>query len=509
MSPYRERLESFGIGVSLANLCYIRLWAEIFGISGHDAYFLKIGPREFIAAVAAVLAFGTLLGAGVHVARVVPRLRPVAISIGALLAFLVVSNLGKTKYPGLLYFHLLWRKDELLRLGLLAAALLVFLVLLVAFRRAVIRVVPRALLYLSAFVPLTIGRALFYAVTLQASGHSVEGAAAKPGTAPSRAEEGPAVVLIVFDAMGRRLAFEDRPAGIELPAFDRLRRESVDATRVTAVAPATARVLPALLSGVLPRDVTPLGTNELELTLDDGRRVRWSEEDSLFAEARRLGGRASAAGWYHPYCRVFRNLDECAWYSSTTGHGRIGDDSLLASVAAESRVLDPYTVHRRRQIATWRQLLADSRAIVTQPGRGFALLHLNVPHVPAVWDGESSRPTPWLFHPRRYADSLEHADLTLAEIRRAMEDAGTWDATTVIVTSDHPAKEAREAFGLPDEHVPLLIKLAGAHEGRVQIEPVSAGVTHELIRWLLSAPDADPESVARWLDQRAENRAIR
>ena len=77
-------------------------------------------------------------------------------------------------------------------------------------------------------------------------------------------------------------------------------------------------------------------------------------------------------------------------------------------------------------------------------------------------------------------DNLEYADLTLARLREAMEDAGLWDQTTVIVTSDHPNRPAIwEGFGLWTEEerslsrlrqkarVPCLIKPARRSTGLV------------------------------------------
>src|SRR5207249_2849325 len=86
-------------------------------------------------------------------------------------------------------------------------------------------------------------------------------------------------------------------------------------------------------------------------------------------------------------------------------------------------------------------------------------------------DGESS-----------YIDNLRLVDRTMAELRRAMEATGTWDRTTVLVTSDHwwrhelwrqAGELAREEVPFAskvDHRVPFILKLAGQREA-VTYEP--------------------------------------
>jgi len=486
-------------GISLANLCYLRLWAELFVISERGRYFVKAGPQEILAAILSVVVLGLLFAAGAQLARRASAARIPARVAFLFVLFLLLSNLGRDKEPGLLYLVALVREGDFLRVVALSALALAGSAAVLVWRDRFFRAAPTVLLALSPFVVVTFGRAASDAWTLSRSGHIPEGDAPVPGSAPA-APDGPAVVLMIFDGMGRRMAFENRPEGVRMPSFDRLRAESVEARDVVAVNTATARVLPALLSGVIPLKTKADGASDLRLTLAGGREVLWSETDTLFDEALRLGGRASVVGWYHPYCRVFDGLSECAWYSSTTGHGRIAETSIFSAAYAEIAALDPYTVHRVRQIRSWRALLDGGKRVVSTRGRGFVLVHLNIPHSPPIWNAARQRASAYRFDPRHYADSLEQADAALAELRAAMETAGTWETSTVIVTADHPSKEAAKAFGVAEDTIPLFVKLPGQKTGATQEKRLSAAFTYELAKWLLAEPVTDPAAVVAWLD---------
>ena len=117
-------------------------------------------------------------------------------------------------------------------------------------------------------------------------------------------------------------------------------------------------------------------------------------------------------------------------------------------------------------------------------------------------DGESS-----------YIDNLRLVDRTMAELRRAMEATGTWDRTTVLVTSDHwwrhelwrqAGELAREEVPFAskvDHRVPFILKLAGQREA-VTYEPAFNTVAiHDLILAILGGEVHDAADAIAWLDQ--------
>src|SRR5262245_20755494 len=119
-----------------------------------------------------------------------------------------------------------------------------------------------AALITSPLAILTVGHALWMFVEVSA-GPVWRRADPAPlsRTAPSLRR----VVWLVFEELDQRTAFETRPAGLELPELDRLRRESLwaDAARPPAGTPEVS--MPALITGRPVVSVTPLNPNDLEL----------------------------------------------------------------------------------------------------------------------------------------------------------------------------------------------------------------------------------------------------
>ena len=75
----------------------------------------------------------------------------------------------------------------------------------------------------------------------------VEGALARPVAAVPGAVR---VVWVIFDELSQAIAFQNRPKGLELPNFDRLRKQSFYATAGEAPGRSTMVSMPALITGL-------------------------------------------------------------------------------------------------------------------------------------------------------------------------------------------------------------------------------------------------------------------
>jgi hypothetical protein len=64
-------LKDMAIGLSLANLCFLRVWSEILTYTGACTYWMKVPPTpaELSAAIFDVILLGCFLGLGVHFLR--------------------------------------------------------------------------------------------------------------------------------------------------------------------------------------------------------------------------------------------------------------------------------------------------------------------------------------------------------------------------------------------------------------------------------------------------------
>ena len=151
-------------------------------------------------------------------------------------------------------------------------------------------------------------------------------------------------------------------------------------------------------------------------------------------------------------------------------------------------------------------LKSHALEIAADPAIGLALVHLPVPHPPAIFDRSTGRIT--TARGPGYVDNLALADRTLGELREAMERAGVWDRTAVLVSADHGwrawlwrgspwwnSDDGRmpngDVFG-----VPFLLKLPG------QTSAIGCGakfntlVTRDLITRILCETLTRPDQIA-------------
>lgn len=433
------------LGIAVANVLHLVAWAELFAAAQDQSYYLRLSRADFVAVPLTVLALGVV--------------------VGALLA--AGAHLGRRRpFVGRGY--------------------------------AIARVV------LAPFVVVTFARSLYSAGTLDIEARFKDtapplSALETLGSGPP----GPQVVVILFDAMGEAVTFDKRPAGLELQAFDRLRAESIAASQVRKAGGKTRVAVPSFLSGTKVLSAKPAGPGDLVLNLQNGRE-RWSELPNAFRDARELGGTAIVAGWYHPYCRVLaKDLDACSWYPTANSGGRV-EEGVLASLGWSLRSANPFLVYRDRHARAYEALLRDARAAVSHRGAGLTFVHLSAAHFPVIYDRHAERMT--LFHPSRrgHEDMLALADRTLATLRAQMENEGTWDPSTVIVTADHPAGIANRAEGIKDSRVPFLLKLPHETAGRLWDRPVSATrLGRPLIRAILAGEVYDEAGAIAWLERNA------
>lgn len=504
----RELARRAAIALSLANLCWLRIWAELFTIASPDVYYQKVAAQDFAAAAA-----GTLLLGGFFLAcwEGLRRLRPATgsrLSYGAvaLVAVWQVSFVGHRDHPGLLTALGWWRDGRLaLTAGAFAGAALL-LVAAFGWRERIARAAAGMLLALSPFVLLTFGRAAWTAVALDPT-TSLASRAPPIGT-PLAETPGPRLVVVLFDELDRRVAFDERPEGLELPAFDALRREAIDATSMRQATPKTKMSIPATLSGMRVTDAVPSGASELIVSHEE-RGVRKQEPFSalpgLLGTARERGGVAVVAGWYHPYCRIFPDLSACSWYPSGTRASHGQDGGFLHALADQGEALVPYVAPRLRHAEVERQLAADATWAVTAGSAGVVFIHLPIPHKPWIHDRETGEGGGLWFPAQTegYLGNLVLADSRLGELRHAMERVGKWEGTAVLVTSDHGWREGARKTGDARPRIPWILKPAGKESARLYARELTPATTYPVLDALLRGEARTADEIVSRLDAAA------
>lgn len=490
---YRQALVAWGT----ANLLFIRRWSEI--LPGPRDYFLT-SPRPaatYLVLMGLVLLVALSGWAALMLARRSGK-RPAVVTVQAL--FLAAAALG---LYGLLAEAVVFFGSP--RPTLLAILLSILLGAGIAswlqwrhkgWHRKILPVAVTLMLVLSPLAPI-----LFAQGTIL----GLQDASAAPQWDPSptggdpeppvNQTEGGRVVWIVLDELDQRLVFDERPPGLELPEFDRLREEGFSASNAQAPADRTLLSMPTLTTGRPLSHVEADGPDRLLLEFaDDHTSASWSGTDTVFSRAHEQGRQVGVAGTYHPYCRVFRDfLNECTFFGYESGHeglpheirshidetaAKLPFPPLRTAVHTLTGIGRPLVeLHQESAIMNHKTLVPEAVAYASDPQLDLVLIHLLVPH-PAgfedhghgYWDRTEERfatgPGP------TYVDNLALADRTLGEIRTSMQEAGVWNTTTVIVTSDHGYRydlwgessgtkaHAPDLHRQTDHRVPLLIRPA-------------------------------------------------
>lgn len=532
------------IALSLANIFFLPAWREVLdpGPLFH-CYHTKLCPvgAELLAVAIDTTLLAAALFAGYELARRSGRPLLLRAARVLFLVFLLLClNAVRVQYRGLLLTGLTGSlgRAGALALGLAVLALGAYVLWRVGLNRLV-RAGVAAALIVSPFVFVAYGQALWQLVWYRRVVAS-EGATAQVQPAREGAAR-PRVFWLIFDELDYRLAFEQRPAGLQMPEFDRLGAESLTAREAYPPGAFTIQVLPALLTGKLVAEAVETRPDDLNLKFHEEQEwVGWRSRPNIFARAREAGMNAGVAGWHHPYCRMFKqDLVRCSWGEDTfTEHGVVLRSKVFDNMLRDARVsfLSVPVVHRlvprreeafthdagllREKTRKLGELVGGGRAVAADPNLQLVLVHLPIPHPPNFYDRASGQ---FAYDaPRSYLDSLALTDRTLGELRREMEAAGLWDSTTVLVSSDHWWR-AREVWapvaGIPDNEpywnpsdtalvpaetdyrVPFILKLAGQRRPLGYGPAFNTILSHDLVLAVLRGELATPEAVASWLDR--------
>ena len=265
------------------------------------------------------------------------------------------------------------------------------------------------------------------------------------------------VVLLIFDEMDQKVTFETRPKNVELPELERLRSESVYGTKVYQPGTTTSEGIGSLTTGRPVSFLRQLGVGKALLGVDDdASSAAWSEQPSLFSKVRRMRLNAAASGYAVPYCPLFgSDLAECSWEvrpwvieeasaeaEGLAGAMRQGLESVLRAsflkVGTSSHEEQLNILERRYQLEAYQSTQANALSWVTRPELNLLFFHWIIPHPFGIYDRETDDFS--LALKSNYFDNLELVDRTVGEIRRAMEDSGQWDRTTVVLAADHPLR---------------------------------------------------------------------
>ena len=463
--------------LTLANLVFLRCWAEMLSSDENRIYWLETAPdpAHFVSLMLDVLllgaAFYALMGGIRKKSQTANR---IMVAAGLLILVSLVNSLRSLiTNPGTSLF-LRFVEQRAPGIGVGIAIVLVGAVVFGGIRA--LRPVHKLLVLVSPFLLFTFGQAVYRIISFDdrptRNGPLALHLPPKPAGAPR-------VIWVIFDEWDEELTFADRPSRIQLPEIDRLRADDFSATEAIRPNLFTDWSMPALTTGIALEDIQPQGPAELMIRpRGSGTYVRWSEQDTVFREARKMGFNTAVVAWAIPYCRVLKNdLSDCWWWSGSNQYNSVGS-TVPEMILNRPRSLfeNIYRSPFGRSLSTTRHIwvtdnvVAKSIEVARDPAIGVALLHMPVPHPPYFYNavtGKNDRaaaPITGIFEQTQegYIDALALTDKIIGQLRRCMEEAGVWDTTTVIFSADHPYRHRTTLDGhAVSRRVPYLVKMAG------------------------------------------------
>lgn len=503
------------VGISLANLVFLRSWAELLRLQAGGEAGTAAARVLLWATLASVIFLAAILFCGHWIASTKGWLT--VARCGAL--FLLVTPIdfldGQVRplssgWMAPQIFVALW--TILLLIPLLAAVRLG-----VYGKQDWYHALRVLLMVLSPLPALFAGNLLWKSY----GPASVLAAPALAGPVESRTQG--RVVWIVFDELDSRLAFQVRPEGIEMPELDRLRRESFFAAKAEPPAWDTPE---SMTTYILGRKVARYDAQSFMASLVGGGTADVRTAETVFAQARRLGADTFITGWYLPYCQMLaRNLTGCVQPSPASirtsdfvasfgqqWQAQAREHWVAVRFSPEAQLRVPWFGWGERvdQYLAYRQMMQAALAMSTGGSGRLVLLHFPIPHPLGIYDSRRNELN--LDTRNNSIDNLELVDRTVGEIRRSLEKTGLWDQTSLIVTSDHPMRpdvwskneawSERERLATGNRRhpwIPLIVKPAGGGKA-VEFEgKVDSALLSSLSLALLKSEVTSPEQVARAL----------
>ena len=512
---------ALGICLSLANLIFLRSWLDLLRLASES-------PGEMRSAPAFALFSGTLLNVLIAGAiffaayRVVRSLRIPWLETSAHCAFLLLTLIPIDVLGWQVYQQVDSQfKDFAIRpiwTLLLTVPLLGCMLLGVYHRRGVLKGTRSIVFLLTPLLPLNV-------LSFARAAWESPGQEQFQGSAPQSGIPVQRVVWLIFDEFDQRLAFEVRPKSIEMPEFDRLLSECFYATNALPPGPDTPESITSLITG-LPVEKFDSHSKALALHLRDGSIRSLPATPTVFDDAQKLHFNTSLVGWFLPYCSALGDsLTHCSQPQETSLWSRspwtvMGEqwrdhyehNVISSRFGGEAKHSVPWFgfTARKEQLAGYRFILADAMREVRDPTAGLLFIHWPIPHPLGIY----SRHTHKLGteFDNNYIDNLELTSRTLGQLREAMEQAGLWDRTLLIISSDHPLRppewkysatwtdeERRLSKGRTYPHIPFLVHFPGqAHSYKFEVA-FNTIAMKQLVPDLLLGTISTPEQLARRL----------
>ncbi|HEV2199797.1 MAG TPA: alkaline phosphatase family protein [Bryobacteraceae bacterium] len=540
----QQRLRDLVIGVSLGNLCVLRRWYYVEQLQANSLDYFRTHPPTNTLLYATLLTAASLSAIFWLVATLVRATGNrwlLSAARAGFLALLIVPLETIRRYWNYQSGHADWVSNlSLVALdGVLLAGIVAVLRGHVRILHAAERVASLMILFVPIFLVYFAGmhsemepRAAY----LQRP--SLPLLPARPGSFDKARGNRPAprVIWLLFDELDQRLTFDQRQPGVELPELDRLRSESFAGTHALQTAGWTMLAVPSMLSGeIFEHSESADASTLLVQSAGSHALVSWRDQPNVFRKARELGANAAVVGWHHPYCRVLgdslaRCFDEVGGmatdalaretYAAEQGFWKSVGLTFASRWQSFAGLLDPGShpaehaldgYMQKRQQQEYFRIRDRAYQQAADPRIDFLFVHFPAPHLFAIYDAKRKDFT--LSDKTTYFDNLALVDRTVGELRRTLEQAGLWESTSILITSDHGLRYELWHGGLnwtpefdrlleggQSPTVPFILKLAGETKSAVYEPPFSNVVGGDLSLAVLRGEVSTSAQAAAWIE---------
>ncbi len=458
----KQAAYDFVVCLSLVNLSFLTVWRELIFATRGDQYWMPSYTVQSYAAVLLNLFGWTLsLWACLWLVRKldIPWLKRLSciVFLGVLVFPINFARMALHIDSSTIY----WLQDNAWSTIPIAAVIGLGVIYLLSFRLALAtKFVALALFILAPFVLITVGNAAWKMSVLSGAKAQIPDEIQREAVSDTIAPK-QRVIWLIFDELDLRLAFLDRPPGIELPELQRFRNESIFATNAKSPSKSTGEAIPSYLFGQHVRENGAISASELGFHLDtDKQKVpfSWNDKSTVISKARQLGATTAIMGIYHPYCRVFYpDYSYCSWHGINT-YTTQATNSVAQEMYSQLTGITP-VFRRINGIRTYEHFMERAPQVVANPTYEFIYIHAPVPHGPDIYDEHTGELTLFNTSKTGYFGNLILADRLFGKLRRSLEQAGLWDSSTIFLTADHEWRFTEQYDGLRIRKLPFLIKM--------------------------------------------------
>lgn len=496
------------VAYSISNLFFLRSWHELIFADPERAFYLKTTePVSLGANLLNVFLLGTLILTVLLIYRRTKRkpLQKLIVFFFFLSIFfplnslrLLVTDISITNIVNFIGFYGL--------IFLILALITAILFLIIRRHESVLSFVSIIYIIFAPFLFLTVVQAVYGILTTSPPETSrVE----KLDSNESKVEN--RVVWFIFDELDQRMTFEERPDGFKASELDSIKEKSFYATEAYAPGLETVISMPSFIIGEKIEKTKPKATDELKLISKESESFMWSEKENIFDKIKDMGGKSALTGVFLPYCRVIEDsLDLCSWqpFGTVEHKGELGLFKIMSHQFLSSLSSSPFN-QRQHAIEVHKSIYNDAKKLVSDPSLKLVLVHWSIPHYPFIYDRKNEDFSNFNYDMNKgYYDNLALVDRTLKDMRKIMEEAGTWDNTHLIISSDHPWR--MNLFPTYDEvydkRIPFLVKTANKESATnkklTHQRPFNTVLTHNLILELLEEDISTNRDISNWLEEK-------